>query len=45
VSKALSFNVRRGIVMRITIIKKAASTRKPANNCPWLIEDFPTDKK
>ena len=30
--------------MRITIIKKA-TTKKPANYCPWLLEDVPLDKK
>ena len=31
--------------MKITVIKKASSTRKPQNFCPWMIEDAPTDKK
>ena len=26
--------------MRITIVKKAAPTSKPANACPWFIEDI-----
>jgi len=30
--------------MRITIIKKA-TTKKPANYCPWLLEDVPMEKK
>ena len=25
--------------MKITVIKKAASTRKPQNFCPWVVED------
>jgi len=25
--------------MKITVIKKAATTRKPQNFCPWIIED------
>ena len=25
--------------MKIKVIKKAASTRKPQNFCPWMIED------
>ena len=25
--------------MKITVIKKAATTRKPQNFCPWVIED------
>ena len=35
--------------MKITVIKKAASTRKPQNFCPWLVDDSSgsptTDKK
>ena len=27
--------------MKITVIKKAATTRKPANYCPWVIEEAP----
>jgi hypothetical protein len=25
--------------MKITVIKKAATTRKPQNFCPWLVDD------
>jgi hypothetical protein len=25
--------------MKITVIKKAATTRKPQNFCPWIVED------
>jgi hypothetical protein len=25
--------------MKITVIKKAATTRKPQNFCPWIIDD------
>jgi len=25
--------------MKITVIKKANTTRKPQNFCPWVIED------
>ena len=25
--------------MKITVIKKAASTRKPQNFCPWVVDD------
>jgi hypothetical protein len=25
--------------MKITVIKKAATTRKPQNFCPWLIDE------
>ena len=25
--------------MKITVIKKAATTRKPQNFCPWMIDD------
>jgi hypothetical protein len=31
--------------MKITVIKKASSTKKPSNYCPWMIDDTPTDKK
>jgi hypothetical protein len=31
--------------MKITVIKKATTTKKPSNYCPWLIEDSPLDKK
>jgi hypothetical protein len=30
--------------MKITVIKKAAPTRKPQNFCPW-VQDEITDKK
>jgi hypothetical protein len=25
--------------MKITVIKKATSTRKPQNFCPWVLDD------
>jgi hypothetical protein len=25
--------------MKITVIKKAATTRKPQNFCPWMVDD------
>ena len=25
--------------MKITVIKKAVSTRKPQNFCPWILEE------
>jgi hypothetical protein len=25
--------------MKITVIKKASSTRKPQNFCPWLVDE------
>jgi hypothetical protein len=32
--------------MNITVIKKAATERKPQNFCPWVVEgDSPQDKK
>lgn len=32
--------------MKITVIQKAATERKPQNFCPWAIDDFsPADKK
>jgi len=30
--------------MKITVIKKATSTRKPQNFCPWMIDEA-ADKK
>ena len=27
--------------MKITVIKKASSTRKPQSFCPWTVEDAP----
>ena len=30
--------------MKITVIKKAVSTKKPNNFCPWFMDDL-TDKK
>jgi hypothetical protein len=26
--------------MRVTIIKKAATTKKPGNFCPWMLDDM-----
>jgi hypothetical protein len=31
--------------MKITVIKKASPTKTPKFACPWMIDDFPTDKK
>lgn len=31
--------------MKVTVIKKATSTKKPQNFCPWLIDDSPVDTK
>jgi hypothetical protein len=31
--------------MKITIIQKAATTRKPQNFCPWLVDDNGSPKK
>jgi hypothetical protein len=30
--------------MKITVIKKATTARKPQNFCPWISDDF-TEKK
>jgi len=30
--------------MKITVVKKATSTKKPSNFCPWYTDDL-TDKK
>jgi hypothetical protein len=27
--------------MKITVIKKATTTRKPQNYCPWVVEEAP----
>ena len=26
--------------MKITVIKKASTTKKPQNFCPWVVEDY-----
>jgi hypothetical protein len=33
--------------MKINVIKKASTTKKPQNYCPWVSDDCvqPTDKK
>jgi len=31
--------------MKITVIKKAAATRKPQNFCPWIIDDSGKNEK
>lgn len=31
--------------MKITVIQKAATERKPQNFCPWSIDDFSTAEK
>lgn len=30
--------------MKITVIKKATSTKKPSSYCPWMMDDL-ADKK
>jgi hypothetical protein len=30
--------------MKITVIKKAASIRKPQNFCPWVVDDLSPKK-
>jgi hypothetical protein len=30
--------------MKITVIKKASTTKKPQNFCPWVTDDL-TDRK
>ena len=30
--------------MKITVIKKATSTKKPSNYCPWMLDEL-ADKK
>jgi hypothetical protein len=32
--------------MKVTIVKKATTTRKPQNFCPWVVEEgAPQEKK
>jgi hypothetical protein len=31
--------------MKVTVIKKASTSRKPQNFCPWVQDDTPQDKK
>ena len=32
--------------MKVTIVKKATTTRKPQNYCPWVVEEgAPQEKK
>lgn len=31
--------------MKITVIKKASTTKKPENYCPWFSDDAPQEKK
>jgi len=31
--------------MKITVIKKASTSKKPQNYCPWVSEDAPRDDK
>lgn len=30
--------------MKITVIKKAATTKKPQNFCPWVVDEFSPKK-
>ncbi len=31
--------------MKITVIKKASSTKTPKFACPWMIDEVPTPEK
>ena len=31
--------------MKITVIKKASTTKKPQNYCPWVSDDAPQQEK
>ncbi len=31
--------------MKITVIKKATTTRKPQNFCPWVVDDLGSPRK
>jgi len=30
--------------MKITVIQKAATTKKPQNFCPWVVDEFSPKK-
>ena len=30
--------------MKITVIKKATTTKKPSNYCPWMLDDLAEKK-
>jgi len=31
--------------MKLTVIKKASSTKTPKFACPWMLDDVPMDNK
>ena len=31
--------------MKVIVIKKSSGSKKPANHCPWLIDEATADKK
>lgn len=31
--------------MKITVLKKATTTKGPKFSCPWMIDDVPTQQK
>jgi hypothetical protein len=31
--------------MKLTIVKKATTSKKPSNFCPWLIDDIAMEPK
>ena len=31
--------------MKVKILKKATPTKKPANYCPWMVDDYAPEKK
>jgi hypothetical protein len=31
--------------MKIIVVKKASSTKKPSNFCPWMIDSSPVETK
>jgi hypothetical protein len=31
--------------MKITVIKKASTTKKPQNYCPWVSDEAPQEKR
>ena len=31
--------------MKITVINKAVTTKKPSNYCPWVMDDSPEEER
>ena len=39
VNRQSAIHQKRSKLMKITVIKKATTTRKPQNYCPWVVDD------